>query len=116
MFSAYRLDLYSDPDGFMAQVAALFSQYDDNVLLRATDPLCGDSIQCAHKFPPSIAEIREALDRFVKTVAALAYVEERESRGFFHDGRAFRNAAGEKYDPARHRDLPQISFPIAPAD
>jgi hypothetical protein len=117
LFSAYRLDQYSDPEGYMAQVAAIFSQYNDAVLMRATDPFRRDCIQRTYKFPPSLQEITEALDNTEKTVRALAHVEERTSRGFSYvDGRGFINAAGEKYDPAKHRSLPQITFPVAPAD
>lgn len=110
LFGAYRLDLYADPDSFMLQVAARFSQYDDAVLIRATDPLRRDNIQTTYKFPPSIQEITAALDATVKALEAAAFVEERTSRGFFRVPDTFRyiNAKGERYDPAKHRDLPQI--------
>lgn len=116
LFGAYRLDQYSDPKSFMLQVAAVFSQYDNAVLLFATDPLRRDCIQLSHKFPPSLAEIRDVLDSAKKTLDAIAFVEDRESRGFKFDGRSFRNAAGEKYDPVKHRKLPQMTLPIARAD
>ncbi|HLH95463.1 MAG TPA: hypothetical protein VKW08_10135 [Xanthobacteraceae bacterium] len=109
LFTAYRLDAYADPEMFQAQVAAVFSQYSDAVLIRATDPLRRDCIQRTHKFPPSIQEIGEALDGFEKTEKALAFVEERVSRGFTWNGTGFFNANGEKYDAAKHRALPQIA-------
>jgi hypothetical protein len=115
LFSAYRLDQYSDPDGFMTQVAAVFCDYTDEVLIRATDPTRRDCIQRRFKFPPSLQEISEALDEMVKIVAARNFVEEREARGFrwISDRRGFFNAAGERYDPAKHRtvDLPKSETP-----
>lgn len=95
----------------MLQVAAIFSQYDDAVLLRATDPFRRDCLQQTSTFPPSCAEIRKALDNFEGALAALSYVAERESRGFFRKPGStfgFFNAAGEKYDPKKHRNLPRI--------
>jgi hypothetical protein len=102
LFSAFRLDAYSDPDSFMLQVAARFSQYDDAVLLRATDPFRHDNIQTIYKFPPSIHEITAALDSTQKAVEAMAYVVERESRGFKMTVNGFVNAAGERYSAAKH--------------
>lgn len=100
----------------MQQVAAVFSQYGDAVLLHATDPLRARCIQRTHRFPPSLKEIANSLDEAKKSLEAQDYVEERTSRGFrWIDGR-FRNAAGEKYDPVKHRALPQITFSIALAD
>jgi hypothetical protein len=118
LFSAYRLDQYTDPDSFMLQVAAVFSQYEDAVLIRATDPFRSDCLQQSNKFPPSMAEIRESLDGFVKSLNAAAFVAERETRGFHRDtGRGFGyyDAKGERYDPEKHRTLP-LTCSIAPAD
>lgn len=116
LFTSYRLDHYNDPDSFAEQVAIIFAGYDDAVLLRVTDPSRRDCIQRTYKFPPSLQEISEALDNAAKAVRAAAFVEECESRGFHWNGRCFINAAGERYDPAKHRALPQSAFPIAPAD
>lgn len=98
----------------MAQVAAVFCGYEDAVLLRATDPFRSDCIQRQFKWPPALAEISAALDVFEKLIEAQAYVAERESRGFHRDttkGFGFFNANGERYDPERHRGLPQIEAP-----
>jgi chromosome condensin MukBEF ATPase and DNA-binding subunit MukB len=117
LFSSYRLDQYNDPDSFVKQVAIIFAGYEDAVLIRTTDPSRRDCIQRTYKFPPSLQEISEALDDAKKTIAALAHVEERTSRGFSYvSGRGFINAAGEKYNAVKHRTLPQITFPVAPAD
>lgn len=61
LFSAYRLDQFADPDGFMAQAAIVFSQYPLDVIEYVTDPLTG--IQSKNKWPPNIPEIHEACKR-----------------------------------------------------
>lgn len=114
LFTSYRLDQYNDPVSFAEQVAIIFAGYEDAVLIRATDPSRRDSLQRQFKWPPALAEISAALDVFEKLIAAQAYVAERESRGFHRDttkGFGFFNANGERYDPQRHRDLPQIEAP-----
>lgn len=60
LFSAYRLDQYPDPDGFMANCALLMSEYPDVVLSYVTDPRTG--VQRRQVFPPSPAEIAKACD------------------------------------------------------
>lgn len=67
LFSAYRLDQYSDPDGFMAQAAVVLSGYDPEVVSYVTDPRTG--IQRAHKFPPTISEITDACEAQVTAIA-----------------------------------------------
>lgn len=60
LFSAYRLDQYSDPDGFMAQAAIVLSGYDPEIVCYVTDPRTG--IQRTQKFPPTISEITDACE------------------------------------------------------
>lgn len=67
LFSAYRLDQYSDPDGFMAQTAVVLSGYDSDVVSYVTDPRTG--IQRAQKFPPTISEITDACEEKVTAIA-----------------------------------------------
>lgn len=62
LFSAYRSDLYADPDGFAIQVAAVFELYEIEVVEALVDPRNSYALQSVHKWPPSIAEIRTALD------------------------------------------------------
>lgn len=108
LFTSYRLDQYNDPDSFAEQIAIIFAGYEDRVLLRATDPARRDCIQRTYKFPPTLQEISEVLDAMQKTIGAVDYVEERTARGFFWDGRRFVDKNGEKYDPQKHRSLPQL--------
>jgi hypothetical protein len=107
MFSAYRIDQYHDPDAFMSQVAIVFAQYDDEVLVLATDPRRRDCIQQTHKFPPTLHEIREALNAAQKAIDAQRYVAARESRGFNWDQvrGGFYNDRGERYVEAKHGGL-----------
>lgn len=60
LFSAYRTDQYADPDGFMASLGLVFSQYPDDVIEYVCDPRTG--VQRGQKFPPTISEIVEACD------------------------------------------------------
>jgi hypothetical protein len=60
LFSAYRLDQYPDPDGFMAQTALILSEYPAEVVTYVTDPRTG--IQRQQKFPPTVSEISAACD------------------------------------------------------
>lgn len=67
LFSAYRLDQYPDPDGFMAQTALLLSDYPEGVVIYVTDPRTG--IQRCSKWPPTIAEVTAACDAQVVAIA-----------------------------------------------
>src|SRR4051812_1523941 len=60
LYSAYRTDQYADPDGFMASLGLVFSQYPNDVIEYVTDPRTG--VQRGKVFPPSIAEIVSACD------------------------------------------------------
>lgn len=68
LFSAYRLDQYPDPDGFMVQAAAVLSEYDAAVVEYVTSPKTG--LQRRQKWPPTTFEIGEACDAAVKQLAA----------------------------------------------
>lgn len=58
LYSAYRTDQYADPEGFMASLGLVFSQYPDDVIEYVTNPLTG--IQRKSKFPPTIEEVVSA--------------------------------------------------------
>src|SRR4051812_43103860 len=60
LYSAYRIDQYADPEGFMASLGLVFSQYPDDVVEFVTDPRTG--VQRGKTFPPSIAEVVSACD------------------------------------------------------
>src|SRR5215468_2602668 len=66
IFSAYRLDQFADPDGFMAQLGVILEQYADEVVLHVSSPLTG--IQRESDFPPSIAKIVAACDAYADRV------------------------------------------------
>jgi hypothetical protein len=60
IFSAYRSDQYSDPEGYMASLGAVLEQYQNEVIVYVTDPRTG--VQRGCKWPPTIAEIVSACD------------------------------------------------------
>lgn len=60
IFSCYRADQYSDPDGYMDSLGAVLEQYPNDVIVYITDPRSG--VQRHHKWPPTISEIVEACD------------------------------------------------------
>lgn len=60
LFSAYRRDDFSDPEGFFAQLGVVFEGYPDPVIVAVTDPRTG--LQRRIKWPPTIAEVVEACD------------------------------------------------------
>ena len=60
IFSCYRADQYSDPDGYMDSLGAVLEQYPNDVIAYITDPRTG--VQRHHKWPPTISEIVEACD------------------------------------------------------
>jgi hypothetical protein len=41
LFSAYRTDQYSDPDGYLTSLGMVLEQYPDEVILFITDPRTG---------------------------------------------------------------------------
>lgn len=61
LFSAYRADQYSDPEGYMASLGMVLEQYPDDVVIYITDPRTGIQRRC--KWPPAISEIVEACDQ-----------------------------------------------------
>ena len=69
IFSAYRADQYSDPEGYMASLGAVLEQYEDKVIVYVTDPRSG--VQRGCKWPPTIAEIVSACDAHAAHLARL---------------------------------------------
>ena len=76
LFSAYRTDQYSDPDGYLTSLGVVLEQYPDEVIVFITDPRTG--VQRISKWPPTISEVVEACD---KRVAELAKVRRYENWG-----------------------------------
>lgn len=60
LFSAYRRDDFADPEGFVAQLGTILSEFPDEVVVHVTSPLTG--LQRRSKWPPSISEVVEACE------------------------------------------------------
>jgi hypothetical protein len=58
LFSAYRVDQYSDPDGYLTSLGLVLEDYPNDVIVYVTDPRSG--MQRHLKWPPTISEIVEA--------------------------------------------------------
>jgi hypothetical protein len=69
IFSAYRTDQYSDPDGYLTSLGLVLEQYPNDVIVYVTDPRTG--VQRGCKWPPTIAEIVEACDKRMQDQAKL---------------------------------------------
>jgi hypothetical protein len=60
LFSAYRRDDFADPEGFVAQLGIILSEFPEEVVVYVTSPLTG--LQRRSKWPPSISEVVEACE------------------------------------------------------
>jgi hypothetical protein len=60
IFSAFRADQYSDPDGYLTSLGLVLEQYPSDVIVYISDPRTGVQRRC--KWPPTISEIVEACD------------------------------------------------------
>lgn len=78
LFSAYRLDQYPDPDGFMAQAALILSEYPVEVICYVTDPRTG--LQRDSKWPPTINEIAEACNSRLVAIERQAELEKWQAK------------------------------------
>ena len=61
LFSAYRAGDYADAAGFAIQLAAILSEFSDEVVIYVTSPLTG--LQRRSKWPPTISEVLEACEQ-----------------------------------------------------
>ena len=64
LLGAYRKSDYHEPDIFVLQLGIVFESYDISVIEFVTSPRTGLQRTC--KFPPSIAEVVEACDGYLK--------------------------------------------------
>src|SRR6185312_3637197 len=81
LLSSYRRDQYADPDGFVLQVGLLMSEFEEDVILYATDPRTG--IQNEYpRFPPNVGEIGQYLKTAQKRVNGLRLIAERGALGY----------------------------------
>lgn len=67
LFSAYRLDQFTDPDAFMVNIGAVLEQYPVETIRFVTDPRTGVQRRC--KFPPTVAEAVDACNEHRANVA-----------------------------------------------
>jgi hypothetical protein len=67
LFSAYRIDQYSDPDGFKLNVGLVLEQYPAETIRFVTDPRTG--VQRRHDWPPSVKNVVDACDQHMRETA-----------------------------------------------
>lgn len=101
LFSAYRLDQYADSEGFIAQVAAIMSEYSHEVVVYVTDIKTG--IQRRSKWPPTINELGDALDAAKVVIAGMKVIADKEAQGLAWD-----NQANVWIAQANHRCLVEV--------
>ena len=61
LFSAYRSADFADPEGFVAQLGGILSEFSDEVVSYVTGPKTG--LQRRSKWPPTISEVLEACEQ-----------------------------------------------------
>ena len=60
LFSAYRRDDFSDPEGFVAQLGTILTDFPEEVVNYVTSPKTG--LQRRSKWPPTISEVLSACE------------------------------------------------------
>lgn len=60
LFSAYRRDDFSDPEGFVSQLGTILSDFPEEVVVYITSPKTG--LQRRSKWPPTISEVLTACE------------------------------------------------------
>jgi hypothetical protein len=60
LYSAYRRDDFADPEGFVAQLGVILSDFPEEVVTYVTGPKTG--LQRRSKWPPTISEVLEACE------------------------------------------------------
>jgi hypothetical protein len=79
LFGSYRKGDANDPDTYVAAVAAILADYDDDVIVRVTDPRTG--IARKLKFMPNPAEVADECDHAKKVIAGERLIAERRAAG-----------------------------------
>jgi hypothetical protein len=67
LFSSYRLDQFSDPEGFHANIGMVLEQYPIDTIKFVTDPRTGIQRRC--KWPPTVAEVVDACEEHLRSIA-----------------------------------------------
>ena len=60
LFSAYRSADFADPEGFVAQLGTVLSEFSEEVVVYVTSPRTG--LQRRSKWPPTLSEVLEACE------------------------------------------------------
>jgi hypothetical protein len=63
LFSSYRIDQYSDPEGFKLNIGLVLEQYGEDTIRFVTDPRTG--VQRKHDWPPTVKNVVDACDQHV---------------------------------------------------
>lgn len=69
LFSAYRRDDFSDPEGFVTQLGVILCDFPEEVVNYVTSPKTG--LQRRSKWPPTISEVLEACEQHQEHLARL---------------------------------------------
>jgi hypothetical protein len=69
LFSAYRRDDFADPEGFVAQLGTILTEFPEEVVIYVTSPSTG--LQRRSKWPPTISEVIEACEQHQEHLARL---------------------------------------------
>jgi hypothetical protein len=77
LFASYRRDDYSAPETFVLMLCELLERYPDHIIERATG---STGIQFQFKHPPSLAEIKSALDEIQRSSSYARQWDERSKR------------------------------------
>jgi hypothetical protein len=88
LFSAYRSDDFADPEGFVAQLGTILSEFSAEVVDYVTGPRTG--LQRRSKWPPTISEVLTACEEYqdflVKTrTARPVLINDRLSAPLLHE-------------------------------
>lgn len=67
LFSAYRRDDFSDPEGFVSQLGTILSDFPEEVVVYVTSPKTG--LQRRSKWPPTISEVLTACEEHQEFLA-----------------------------------------------
>jgi len=70
VFGSYRKDDFADADTFIANALKLMERYPDSAIEEVCDPRSGIVTEC--KFPPTIAELKQACDYHAERQARIA--------------------------------------------
>lgn len=77
LFSAYPKNDYEDPDAALLAMVKVLSAYPLSVVNRLTNEGLSEALQLKHKFPPRLAEIKEAAEAIMSNRVKEVQLKER---------------------------------------